>query len=143
MDAVEMVAQMMAVAAITAPKTRGENFVQVKIIQGEALAELARGMLAFGERAKDMRFGSAVCSESAPGCLQPRAVLPPGAFRLFSPWANWPCGWGSKGINWIGSPTNDLSNEHCLPARCDTTDTIGSPNGSAVPRDLLRRPNGD
>lgn len=50
MEAVEIVAQMMAVAAVTAPKTKGENYVQVRIVKGEELRQLAQGMTAFGEK---------------------------------------------------------------------------------------------
>lgn len=55
-QSVDIVAQMMAVAAITAPKTKGENFVEVKIIEGEALQALANGMLAFGEKTGKKNF---------------------------------------------------------------------------------------
>lgn len=47
---VEAVAQMMAIAAITAPKTQGKNFVHTKILQGDAVKQLAEGMVAFGPK---------------------------------------------------------------------------------------------
>lgn len=46
----EAVAQMMAIAAITAPKTKGENFVRTKILQGDAVKQLGDGMVAFGKK---------------------------------------------------------------------------------------------
>jgi uncharacterized ferredoxin-like protein len=47
---VETIAQMMAIAATTAPKTKGENFVRTKILQGDAVKQLSDGMIAFGEK---------------------------------------------------------------------------------------------
>ena len=56
MDGVEMVAQLMAISATTAPKSKGENFVQTKLLQGEVLKELAGGMFAYGQRTKKKDF---------------------------------------------------------------------------------------
>ena len=47
---VETVAQLMAIAAATAPKAKGDNFVRTKIVQGQALKQLGEAMIAFGER---------------------------------------------------------------------------------------------
>ncbi|MFN3308622.1 MAG: ferredoxin domain-containing protein [Anaerolineales bacterium] len=49
MQSIEVVAQMMEIAAITAPKTKGENYVQVKILLGEDVRTLGEKMIAFGE----------------------------------------------------------------------------------------------
>ena len=47
----------MAMAAITAPKTRGENFVQVKVLQGqETLRQLGQAMIAFGQKSRKSNF---------------------------------------------------------------------------------------
>ena len=56
MNAVETVAQLMAISATTAPKSKGENFVQTKLLQGEVLKELADAMYAFGQRTKKKDF---------------------------------------------------------------------------------------
>ena len=56
MDSTEIVAQVMAVAAITAPKTKGENFVQVKIVQGESVQQLARAMVDYGVESQKKNF---------------------------------------------------------------------------------------
>jgi uncharacterized ferredoxin-like protein len=65
---VEAVAQMMAIAAITAPKTKGENFVQTKILQGDAVKQLSEGMVAFGEKVGKKGFdrdgGNVLSSEA-------------------------------------------------------------------------------
>jgi uncharacterized ferredoxin-like protein len=53
---VETVTQMMAIAAVTAPKTKGENFVAVKVLQGPILQELSRAMIEYGERAHKGNF---------------------------------------------------------------------------------------
>ncbi len=49
MQSIEVVAQMMEIAAITAPKTKGENYVQVKILLGEDVRTLGEKMIAFGK----------------------------------------------------------------------------------------------
>jgi uncharacterized ferredoxin-like protein len=56
MDGVEIVAQLMAISATTAPKSKGENFVQTKLLQGEVLKKLADAMVAFGQRTKKKDF---------------------------------------------------------------------------------------
>ncbi len=56
MDAIEIVAQMMEISAITAPKTKGENFILVKTLKGEELTQLASAMIAFGERKHKSNF---------------------------------------------------------------------------------------
>ena len=40
MEGVDIVAQLMAIAATTAPKAKGENFIGVKVLSGEAVAQL-------------------------------------------------------------------------------------------------------
>ena len=43
------VARMMELAARTAPKTKGEDFVLTKTISGEEIPRLAEAMLVFGK----------------------------------------------------------------------------------------------
>lgn len=56
MEAVDYVAQLMAVAAITAPKTKGQNYVEVKVLSGEILQKLAQEMIAYGQRTGKKNF---------------------------------------------------------------------------------------
>ena len=56
MEGIEIVAQLMAIAAKTAPKTRGEDFVYTKILMGDELTKLADAMLAFGEKINKKNF---------------------------------------------------------------------------------------
>jgi uncharacterized ferredoxin-like protein len=57
MEGIDTVAQLMAMAAITAPKTRGENFVQVKLLQSrEALEQLGQAMIAYGQKFHKSNF---------------------------------------------------------------------------------------
>ena len=53
---VGQVAEMMGLAAITAPKAKGENFVAVKILQGSIVQDLAQAMTAYGERSQKANF---------------------------------------------------------------------------------------
>jgi uncharacterized ferredoxin-like protein len=55
-DAVMQVAGLMEIAARTAPKSRGEDFIQVKIISGSLLRELADAALKFGQERKKANF---------------------------------------------------------------------------------------
>lgn len=55
-NGVLQVAEMMGLAAVTAPKTKGENYVAVKILQGQVVQDLAQAMVAFGERSKKANF---------------------------------------------------------------------------------------
>ena len=55
-SAVIQVAGMMEVAARTAPKSRGEDFVRVEIITGRKLTDLAKAMLRFGGEKKKQNF---------------------------------------------------------------------------------------
>ncbi len=56
MDAVRIVAELMAVAARTAPKTRGEDFIAVEVLEGERLRRLGEGMKTYGERSGRTNF---------------------------------------------------------------------------------------
>ena len=56
MDGVEMVAQLMAISATTAPKSKGENFVTTRVLKGKVLRELADAMMAYGQRTKKKDF---------------------------------------------------------------------------------------
>jgi uncharacterized ferredoxin-like protein len=56
MDGIDVVAQLMVISAITAPKSKGENYVQTEVLQGEKLKELAKAMVAFGKKTKKKDF---------------------------------------------------------------------------------------
>jgi uncharacterized ferredoxin-like protein len=67
MDAIEMVAALMAVSANTAPKSKGENFVEIHIVTGETTQRLADEMRRFGQRTgkKDFDRDAKNVAESA------------------------------------------------------------------------------
>ena len=50
MDAIEIAAKLMELSAVTAPKSKGVNFVQTRVLTGTALQTLAEAMVRFGER---------------------------------------------------------------------------------------------
>ncbi len=56
MEAVNLVAQLMAIAATTAPKTKGQNYVQVKVLEGEDLKKLGEAMFAYGKKTGKINF---------------------------------------------------------------------------------------
>ncbi len=56
MDALEMVARLMEISAVTAPKSRGQNFVATRVLAGEEVAALARAMEEFGRRSGKKDF---------------------------------------------------------------------------------------
>jgi len=56
MGAMRMIADLMEVAARTAPKAKGEDFISVQIIEGEALGRLADAMDAYGRETGRKNF---------------------------------------------------------------------------------------
>ena len=50
MEGIEIVAELMKVSAVPAPKTMGKNFVQTQILKGNILKKIAEAMLAYGEK---------------------------------------------------------------------------------------------
>lgn len=56
MDGIRMVADLMAIAARTAPKSRGEDFVVVEVLEGKALRRLGEGMIAYGKQSRKANF---------------------------------------------------------------------------------------
>jgi uncharacterized ferredoxin-like protein len=56
MNGVEMVAQLMAISATTAPKSKGENYIKTRVLKGSVLKELADAMLAYGQRTQKKDF---------------------------------------------------------------------------------------
>jgi len=50
MEAIEIAAKLMELSAVTAPKSKGVNFVQTRILTGEVLQKLADEMVRFGQR---------------------------------------------------------------------------------------------
>ncbi len=50
------IAGMMAVAARTAPKSKGEDFVDIKVLSGEKVKALADAMLKYGQESKKANF---------------------------------------------------------------------------------------
>jgi uncharacterized ferredoxin-like protein len=56
MKAMTTVAELMAIAARTAPKAKGEDFVVVSVLEGDRLQQLGEGMIDYGRRAHDHGF---------------------------------------------------------------------------------------
>lgn len=56
MSDLRIVADLMAVAARTAPKSAGKDFVVTKVIEGADVKALAEAMLAYGERTRKKNF---------------------------------------------------------------------------------------
>jgi uncharacterized ferredoxin-like protein len=56
MEGIETVARLMCISAVTAPKSKGENFVRTQIITGSKLKELADFMIRFGKQKKKKDF---------------------------------------------------------------------------------------
>lgn len=56
MNELRMIADLMAVAARTAPKSAGQDYVVVRVVEGEAVRALAERMLEFGQRTGKKNF---------------------------------------------------------------------------------------
>jgi len=70
MQGMDMVARLMAISATTAPKSRGENFVETRILEGKDIQDLAQAMLAYGQRTGKKDF-----DRDSRGIAQAGAVL--------------------------------------------------------------------
>ncbi|MEE9552774.1 MAG: DUF2148 domain-containing protein [candidate division Zixibacteria bacterium] len=55
-DGVRQAAALMEIAARTAPKSRGEDFIEIKTVFGEKLKELSEEMIRFGVEGKKVNF---------------------------------------------------------------------------------------
>jgi uncharacterized ferredoxin-like protein len=69
MEGIEIAAKLMELSAVTAPKSKGENFVQTKVIAGSVLAQLAAEMERFGERTGKKDFDRDARSVAAAGAV--------------------------------------------------------------------------
>ena len=49
MEGLKIIAELMAVSARTAPKSAGQDFIKIKILEGEDIQKLADGMVRFGK----------------------------------------------------------------------------------------------
>jgi uncharacterized ferredoxin-like protein len=56
MNELKTVAELMAIAARTAPKAAGQDYVVVEIIEGDTVRELAEAMIRYGERTGKKNF---------------------------------------------------------------------------------------
>ena len=56
MGGIRIVAELMAVAAHTAPKAMGQDFTVTKIVEGEDCAKLGEEIIAYGERTGKKNF---------------------------------------------------------------------------------------
>ncbi len=67
-EAIELIGQMMAISAITAPKSKGENFVTVEFITGKKLRKIGEAMIERGKKASDpfyIRDGESILKSDA------------------------------------------------------------------------------
>ncbi|KPA11532.1 ferredoxin [Candidatus Magnetomorum sp. HK-1] len=56
MEGIDIVSELMNIAAITAPKSKGENYVQTRTFKGDILKKLANAMREFGEQNQKKDF---------------------------------------------------------------------------------------
>ncbi len=56
MDTIHTVAELMAVAARTAPKAAGKDYVTIQIVEGDLLNQLADDMIAYGRESGKKNF---------------------------------------------------------------------------------------
>ncbi len=87
MSELRIVADMMALAARTAPKSVGKDFVVIRIIEGEAVKALAERMLAYGQQTGKKNFdrdGANVAASRRSGVdrHQGRAAARPELWRV-------------------------------------------------------------
>ena len=56
MSELRIVADLMAIAARTAPKTAGKDFVVIRVVEGAEVKALAERMIEYGERTGKKHF---------------------------------------------------------------------------------------
>ena len=56
MEGIDIISELMTISAITAPKSKGENYVQTLTLKGDMLKKLAEAMRAFGEKNQKKDF---------------------------------------------------------------------------------------
>jgi uncharacterized ferredoxin-like protein len=67
-DGIKAGAELMAISARTAPKAKGEDLVEIKILYGKQVEELGKAMVKYGEEEKDAmwkRDGNCVLRSTA------------------------------------------------------------------------------
>ena len=69
-SSVLQVASFMEIAARTAPKTKGEDFIKIKILSGQELENLASAMIKFGKEKKKGNF-----DRDAAGVIESNALI--------------------------------------------------------------------
>ncbi len=90
-SSVMQVAAMMELAAKTAPKTKGEDFIKTRVLSGNELSELAAAMVKFGVERKKGNF-----DRDAAGVAASQAVVLIGAKDAATAGLNCgACGFGS------------------------------------------------
>jgi uncharacterized ferredoxin-like protein len=70
MDGIEIAAKLMELSAVTAPKSKGVNYVQTQVVTGATLQKLADEMVRYGERTGKKDF-----DRDAKGVARSTAVL--------------------------------------------------------------------
>ena len=69
MKGIEIAAQLMELSAVTAPKSKGEDFVRTRVLTGETLKTLADEMVRFGERTGKKDFDRDAKGVAASGAV--------------------------------------------------------------------------
>lgn len=122
-DAVLLVAKLMSLAARTAPKCMGQDYVETKIIAGEELDRLAAEMVSYGQKTKKANF-----DRDAENVRRSQAVF------LIALRKNMPVGLncGACGINECGYLISEEGNEFEGPLCAWRVLDVGIALGSAV-----------
>lgn len=69
MAKLRMVADLMAIAARTAPKSAGQDYVVVRVVDGKDVKDLAEKMIAFGQRTGKRNFDRDGKNVAASDCV--------------------------------------------------------------------------
>jgi len=69
MNPLETVAQLMALSATTAPKSKGEDFVRTRVVSGKSLGALAKAMQDYGHQSGKGHFDRDGANVAACGAL--------------------------------------------------------------------------
>ncbi len=57
MDGMDVVAKVMEISAVTAPKSKGENYIKTRVLEGDVVKKLAGAMVKYGVSTQKKDFG--------------------------------------------------------------------------------------
>ena len=122
-ETVALAAQLMAISALTAPKTKGQDYVRTLVLTGDDVKRLGEAIIAYGERTGKGNF-----DRDGKNTLQAEAVLLVGLVKAPGAGADCgACGFGTcKAFNATSRSTGEFTGPVCPVRVLDMGIALGS-----------------